>query len=167
MGARWHAERLHALAVTSDRNEYAPGETARVWVRAPRPPVAVLLAIEREHQLEVRRVKPGADGLVEVKIPEGWAPNVFVSVLCSYGREGFPVYPTDADTLSPSYGHGYLSLSIRKQRAKLDVGLKGAGPGITALPGVKHAVTVTVKDAAGSRCRRRSRWPRSTRRCSR
>lgn len=149
MGARWYSDRLHAVALVSDRGEYAPGETARLWLRAPRPPAAVLLAIEREHGLSVRRVKPSADGAIEVKIPEGWSPNVYVSVLVSYGREGYPVYPTDADTLAPSYGHGYLSLPIRKERTRLSVGLKGAGEGVFVLPGAEHSVTVTVADAAG------------------
>ena len=148
MGERWNADRLHALSVTADRGEYAPGETARLWVRAPRPPAAVLVAVEREAGLSVQRVHLGPDGQLELKIPDGWAPNVYVSVLASYGREGFPVYPTDADTLAPGYGHGYLSLPIKRERTKLNVALKGAGEGGSALPGTRHRVTVTVTDAA-------------------
>lgn len=149
MGPRWYAERMHALAVTSDRGEYAPGDTARFYVRAPRQPVAVLVAVEREEGLTVQRVKLGPDGQFDLKIPDGWSPNVYVSVLASYAREGYPVYPTDADTLAPSYGHGYLSVPIRREASKLTIGLKGAGEGVTALPGAKHTVVVTVTDAAG------------------
>jgi uncharacterized protein YfaS (alpha-2-macroglobulin family) len=150
MGHEWHADRLHALTISGDRNEAVPGETVRLWVRAPRPVKSMLLSIERERVIEVKRVTPAADGAIDIAVPEGFTPNVFVSVLAAYGREGYPVYPTDADTLAPSFGHGYFSLPVKREKERLDVTVKGAAPGLVVRPGAKHTVTVTVKDAKGA-----------------
>ncbi len=87
-GELWFGGDNHdRIDLLPEKKSYEPGETARFQVRTPFRLATALLTIEREGVLESRVVQLGGrDPTVEVKVQEGWGPNVFVSVLALRGR---------------------------------------------------------------------------------
>ncbi len=87
-GELWFGGEDHdRIDVLPERKSYAPGETARLQVRMPFRFATALVAVEREGVLDTRVVQlNGQDPTIELKIEEGWAPNVYVSVLALRGR---------------------------------------------------------------------------------
>jgi alpha-2-macroglobulin len=70
-----------------EKKSYAPGETAKLQVRMPFRFATALVSIEREGIIETQVVQlNGQDPTINVKIAEGWAPNVYVSALVLRGR---------------------------------------------------------------------------------
>ena len=87
-GELWFGGDNHdRIDLLPEKKSYEPGETARFQVRTPFRLATALLTIEREGVIESRVVQlRGRDPTVEVKVQEGWGPNVFVSVLALRGR---------------------------------------------------------------------------------
>ena len=70
-----------------EKKSYEPGETAKFQVRMPFRFATALVAVEREGILQTEVVQlNGQDPTIELKIKEGWGPNVYVSVLALRGR---------------------------------------------------------------------------------
>jgi uncharacterized protein YfaS (alpha-2-macroglobulin family) len=80
-------ENTDRIDVLPEKTGYAPGETARFQVRMPFRSATALVAVEREGIVETRVVElNGRDPTVELKVADGWGPNVYVSVLAIRGR---------------------------------------------------------------------------------
>ena len=70
-----------------EKKNYEPGETAKFQVRMPFRLATALVTVEREGVLDTQVIQlRGQDPTVEVKVQEGWGPNVYVSVLVLRGR---------------------------------------------------------------------------------
>ncbi|HZY17807.1 MAG TPA: MG2 domain-containing protein [Ramlibacter sp.] len=75
------------IDVLPEKKAYQPGETARLQVRMPFRFATALVAVEREGIVRTQVVQlRGDDPTIELKVEEGWAPNVYVSVLALRGR---------------------------------------------------------------------------------
>ncbi|WP_456301225.1 alpha-2-macroglobulin family protein [Acidovorax bellezanensis] len=87
-GELWFGGEDHdRMELLPEQRSYAPGETARLQVRMPFRHATALVAVEREGILSTRVVQlEGDNPTVELKIEEGWGPNVYVSVLALRGR---------------------------------------------------------------------------------
>ena len=87
-GELWFGGDNHdRIDLLPEKKNYEPGETARFQVRMPFRLATALVTIEREGVVESRVVQlRGRDPTVEVKVQEGWGPNVYVSVLALRGR---------------------------------------------------------------------------------
>jgi len=87
-GELWFGGENHdRMDVLPEKKSYQPGETARFQVRMPFRFATALVAVEREGILETEVVQlNGQDPTVELKVKEGWGPNVYVSVLALRGR---------------------------------------------------------------------------------
>lgn len=87
-GELWFGGEDHdRIDVLPEKKSYQPGETARLQVRMPFRYATALVSVEREGVIETRVVKlNGQDPTVQLKIEEGWSPNVYVSVLALRGR---------------------------------------------------------------------------------
>jgi uncharacterized protein YfaS (alpha-2-macroglobulin family) len=87
-GELWFGGENHdRMDLLPEKKSYQPGETAQFQVRMPFRFATALVAVEREGILETQVVQlNGQDPTVQVKIKEGWGPNVFVSVLALRGR---------------------------------------------------------------------------------
>ncbi|HVZ45879.1 MAG TPA: MG2 domain-containing protein [Ramlibacter sp.] len=75
------------IDVLPEKKSYQPGETAKFQVRMPFRYATALVTVEREgiiasHVVQLR----GDDPTVQLRIEEGWGPNVYVSVLALRGR---------------------------------------------------------------------------------
>ena len=87
-GELWFGGENHdRMDLLPEKKSYQPGETARFQVRMPFRFATALLTVEREGVIQSQVVQlNGQDPTVEVKIKDGWGPNVFVSVLALRGR---------------------------------------------------------------------------------
>ncbi|WP_114973228.1 alpha-2-macroglobulin family protein [Rhodoferax ferrireducens] len=87
-GELWFGGENHdRMDVLPEKKSYQPGETARFQVRMPFRFATALVAVEREGIVETQVVQlNGQDPTIQLKIKEGWGPNVYVSVLALRGR---------------------------------------------------------------------------------
>jgi uncharacterized protein YfaS (alpha-2-macroglobulin family) len=87
-GELWFGGENHdRIDLLPEKKSYQPGETAKFQVRMPFRFATALVAVEREGIIETEVVKlNGQDPTVELKIKDGWGPNVYVSVLALRGR---------------------------------------------------------------------------------
>ena len=87
-GELWFGGEDHdRIDVLPEKKSYQPGEIARLQVRMPFRYATALVSVEREGVIETRVVQlNGKDPTVQLKIEDGWAPNVYVSVLALRGR---------------------------------------------------------------------------------
>ena len=87
-GELWFGGEDHdRIDLLPEKKSYAPGETAKLQVRMPFRFATALVSIEREGIIETQIVQlNGQDPTINVKIAEGWAPNVYVSALVLRGR---------------------------------------------------------------------------------
>ena len=87
-GELWFGGEDHdRIDLLPEKKNYAAGETAKLQVRMPFRFATALVTLEREGILSHRIVQlNGQDPTIELKIEEGWSPNVFVSALVLRGR---------------------------------------------------------------------------------
>jgi alpha-2-macroglobulin len=87
-GELWFGGEDHdRIDLLPEKKSYMPGETARLQVRMPFRFATALVSIEREGVISTQVVQlNGQDPTINVKIEEGWAPNVYVSALVVRGR---------------------------------------------------------------------------------
>ncbi len=87
-GELWFGGEDHdRIDLLPEKKSYQPGETARLQVRMPFRFATALVAVEREGIIDLRVVElNGKDPTVQLKVEEGWGPNVYVSVLALRGR---------------------------------------------------------------------------------
>ena len=87
-GELWFGGENHdRMDVLPEKKSYQPGETAKFQVRMPFRFATALVAVEREGIVETQVVQlNGKDPTIQLKIKEGWGPNVYVSVLALRGR---------------------------------------------------------------------------------
>lgn len=87
-GELWFGGENHdRMDVLPEKKSYQPGETAKFQVRMPFRFATALVAVEREGIIETQVVQlNGQDPTINLKVKEGWGPNVYVSVLALRGR---------------------------------------------------------------------------------
>jgi len=87
-GELWFGGQDHdRIDLLPEKKRYEPGETAKFQVRMPFRFATALVAVEREGVLQTQVVRlEGQDPTVQLKVEEGWGPNVYVSVLALRGR---------------------------------------------------------------------------------
>ena len=79
----WRSDpRQRRMDLVPDQQAYAPGDTARILVQSPfAGPVKAWLTIERGTLIEQRVITlQSSSDVLDIPIPAGYAPNVFVSV---------------------------------------------------------------------------------------
>jgi len=116
--AAWAMDDAGIIDLVPDKKRYAPGEVARILVKAPAPGLTALITTEREGVL-TRRAQPleGTAATIEIPIEEGYAPNVFASVVLV---EGAP--PQDSpDAGLPRVWMGYTDLMVSAEDRRLGV----------------------------------------------
>ncbi len=87
-GELWFGGENHdRIDLLPEKKNYQPGETAKFQVRMPFRFATALLTVEREGIIDTQVVQlNGQDPTVQLKIQDGWGPNVYVSVLALRGR---------------------------------------------------------------------------------
>jgi alpha-2-macroglobulin len=121
--AWWFDVREHdRMDVLPERRRWEPGETARFQVRMPFREAQALVTTEREGVLDGRVVAlAGNQPVIELPVLEGYAPNVFVSVLAVRGRVG-GVQPTAfVDLGRPAFKLGLTEIRVGWRAHELKV----------------------------------------------
>ncbi len=141
------------MEVVPERQEYQPGDMARLRVHTPFHEATALISVEREGIVEsfVRTLRR-SDPVVEIPVGANWGPNVFVSVLAVRGRISevpwysffqwgwrSPLSWLDAwrSSRNPAPATAMVDLARPAYKlgiARLNVGLKGARLGVEVSP---------------------------------
>ncbi|HWJ06975.1 MAG TPA: MG2 domain-containing protein [Steroidobacteraceae bacterium] len=120
------------MDVLPERQEYQVGESARLQVRMPFRKATALVTVEREGVLDgYVRTLSGREPVVKVPIADGYAPNVFVSVLAVRGRLQRPeqrdgprperAVTATVDLYKPAFRLGTAAVRVGWQPHRLDV----------------------------------------------
>lgn len=114
----WELSDDQRLELVPEKARYAPGETARILVKAPKPGLSALVTAERETVLHRQVVTlDGTAAVVEVPITAEHRPNLFVSVVAVTGAG-----PQDApDKGRPEVRVGMVELEVDSSSEHLTV----------------------------------------------
>lgn len=111
------------LELIAEKEEYVPGETARIMVKSPYENATALVTVEREFVIDsyVTNLE-GSASLIEVPIKKEYLPNVYIGVSLVKGRvedESYTNYATDEG--KPSFKIGYAGISVSPREKELNV----------------------------------------------
>jgi alpha-2-macroglobulin len=143
-GEDQNAQRV--VRLVPDREEYAPGDTARILVQLPFWPARGLLTVRREGIVRTDTVESDGPTLaVSVPVTEADIPNVHVhvDVVGAHDREG-QRQPTARGT---DFASGSVALRVPPGPRTLQVTATPADS--VQLPDAPGSVDVQVRDAAG------------------
>jgi alpha-2-macroglobulin len=139
----WDYRNPAHVDLVADKEEYRPGDTARLLVKAPITGEA-LVTIERGERI-LRRMRVTLEGNApEIVIPleEADSPNVFVSLMLIRGREH-----STLKHKMPGARYGVAMLRVRQPDERLNVEVKPTMPEV--LPGEEVEVEVRVHNEVG------------------
>ncbi|MDP2312126.1 MAG: Ig-like domain-containing protein [Pseudomonadota bacterium] len=116
----WARSDTRTLELVTDKRSYAPGDTAKVLVKAPKAGMSALVTVEREGvwSRQVIQLTSTAQA-VEVPITAAMMPNAFVTVLAV---EGAPP-ATAPDAGKPGIWYGVTPLTVAADGQKVAVAL--------------------------------------------
>lgn len=120
----WHRRDDDTIELVSDREEYRPGDVAKVLVKSPYEKANVLVTVERELILENKILQiQGSSYEIEIPLDSDHIPNVYVSVLLVQGRTSPRTSDRDEDIGKPSFKIGYINLKVdpSEKRLKIDI----------------------------------------------
>ena len=101
--------RKNEISVVMSKKEYAVGENVRIEFNTRRPMRKCLVTLERGQVLDAKVIDVnGTSGAYEFTVKEEHLPNVYISVLGTVGRDGFPGVRG-----SLGFGHPHGVLRVR------------------------------------------------------
>ncbi len=151
----WPRENNDRLELVTDKDQYAPGDTAKILVPSPfMGPVEALVTVERGGVIDARRLTLASNSTtLEIPITADAIPNIFVSVVLVKG----------VDETNPFAGMGVgmveLPVDVAEKTLTLAVTAKGeragsspsASEGVTEVaPGETVSYTIDVTDSTGA-----------------
>lgn len=144
----WRMDNDDSLTLVPDKQEYRPGETAKIMVQSPFDQGRGLLTVERAGVRQSRVFKiENQTPVLEVALSEDDSPNVFVSVLLARGRIADKLDEKGMDFGKPAIRLGYVELKVPGQKDLLGVTVT---PDLTEVgPGGEVEVAVAVTDHQG------------------
>ncbi len=118
--ATWARGDDDTVELIADKRNYAPGDTAKILIKAPKAGMYALITTEREGVLSSRVTQlEEAAASIEIPLTEEHAPNIFVSVVLT---EGAP--PPDSPSAGmPAHYLGYTELKVSAESRHLSVDL--------------------------------------------
>ncbi|MGO9119615.1 MAG: alpha-2-macroglobulin family protein [Desulfomonilaceae bacterium] len=138
------------VLVSLSKKEYRAGEPVRIEFHTPRAVKKCLIALEKSGVLEYKIIDVnGTEGSYQFKASEQMQPNVYVSLMASAGREGFPTYPSQTDTDIPTVFFGYADVTILSEVQKLRLDIEPEQKELKGRPAEKKTLTFKVTDQAG------------------
>jgi len=132
-----------------DAKEYAPGQVARLLVRAPFAPAEGLLTLRRGGIVLERRFRmEEASQVVELEVGDDWWPSIHAQVDLAgetprLDSEGKPIPKSSRPALAT--GSVELSVPARQRALAVEVSTRDA----TLEPGASTTIDLRVKDAEG------------------
>ncbi|MCX7679694.1 MAG: hypothetical protein N2316_10820 [Spirochaetes bacterium] len=126
----WDVPNDDVVKLIADKNEYRPGETARVLVQSPFPKARAIVTLERENVIWKKSMVIGNDGKpLEIPIKSEYMPNVYLSVMLITSRtKELPIGINKQRLLVedlgiPRFKIGILKLNVNTstKRARLEI----------------------------------------------
>ncbi len=138
------------VELTTDKEEYAGGETAKVLITAPFAPAEGVLVLDRDGIVSSRRfsLKTRVQPL-EIPLDRAWVPGLSarVHLVGSRPREDERGNPDKSLPPRPAVASGQISIKIPPKDRTLGVVVKPQAEAVS--PGAKTAATITVTDPNG------------------
>jgi uncharacterized protein YfaS (alpha-2-macroglobulin family) len=159
----WERFDHNRIRLVPERNQYKPGETARIMIQSPWEHATALVTTEREGIRSHRQfVLTSTQQSITVPITETDIPNLFVSVLLVKGRsraaapatvtaKGTPGAIEDpSDPGKPAFRLGYVSLEVDDRSKRLDVSVRADSAEYRPAHAAHVQVNVTDADGRGT-----------------
>ncbi len=140
----WYRGEGGELTLTPDKNEYNPGETARVLLQSTLPKGDYLITVEREGIFteEVRHFDESVN-VIEVPIAKSFVPVVYLSISSYSVRSEKPSNNFgETDINKPKGYYGATTLLVNKRVKAFSVEVKASKPSYK--PGEEAEVTLTA-----------------------
>ncbi|GHV18393.1 hypothetical protein FACS189493_7780 [Spirochaetia bacterium] len=135
---RWGSADADAITLTTDKQIYAPGETAKILVRSPLPRGKYLLTLEREGIISEKIIDlDGSARTIDIPIEEYYVPIVYAAI-SSYTVRSAPAensyYEPDLDKPKGIFGLTAIHVdnTSRHYQIEIEPGQGVYGPGENA-----------------------------------
>ncbi|MFQ5612238.1 MAG: Ig-like domain-containing protein [Anaerolineae bacterium] len=137
----WRRENHDRITLISDKLAYEPGETAEILIPSPFDgPHTALVTVERGRIIQHEVIAVTSNSQVyELPIDDGYAPNIYVSVVLVKGQDG--------DNPLADYKVGILPLDVTASAQTLQVSITPDSD--QAEPGQEVTYTLEATDALG------------------
>jgi uncharacterized protein YfaS (alpha-2-macroglobulin family) len=150
----WGSDDVDAVSLTTDRERYAPGETAKIMVRSPLEKGRYLLTLEREGIISQRIIDLEGSALtVDIPIEESYVPVVY-AVISSYTvRPGPPqntYYEPDLDKPKGIFGVTPIYIDNESRHYQIEIENSKVAYRPTEQAEVKVKVSLNGRPAPGA-----------------
>ena len=138
------------LELIAEKDEYAPGEVAKIMIKSPYDEATALVTIERDYVIDsfVTNIK-GSAAMIEVPIKSDYLPNVYIGVSLIKGRVEDESYTNNAlDEGKPSFKIGYSPITVSSKEKELKVEISKSHD--IREPGDELSVELKVTDLEGN-----------------
>lgn len=145
----WERTEGNVFETTADKDEYVPGNTARVLIRSPFQEAAALVVVEGPEKVSYEWIEiTGGQAVFELPISARMVPRVPVHFLLSRGR-----VPGTENRYTPSFDRGrpialanttWLTVLPTEHELYMDLDYPA-----TNLPGSTVTMEITMTDASG------------------
>jgi alpha-2-macroglobulin len=142
--------KFERLSVTTDKKQYAPGDTIRVFFNPRKRPASLLMTVERKSVIEHRTIEllPGKK-FVEIPVDKTFEPNVYISFLGTIPREEFPLHTGQFDDGAPGFLFGVVNVEIKREPEKIKVAVNESESQMKASPGSRFTLQLSSRDDSG------------------
>jgi uncharacterized protein YfaS (alpha-2-macroglobulin family) len=151
---RWGSDDVDAINLTTDRQSYAPGETAKIMIRSPLEKGKYLLTLERENIISQKIIELNGSALtIDIPIEESYVPVIYAALSSYTVRSGPPqnsYYEPDMDKPQGIFGVTpiFIDNESRHYRIEINTGKNAFSPAEEAE--VKIKVLLNGKPAANT-----------------
>lgn len=139
------------LSVSTERKEYAPGETIKVLIFPRKPLASVLMTIERKGLFEFRNLGPvSGKKYIDIPVENRHEPNIYISFLGTVPRKDFPLHNGQFDDKAPNFVYGVTNVEIKREKSDLQVKIEEETPELKFEPGSQVRLKVASRDKKGT-----------------
>jgi uncharacterized protein YfaS (alpha-2-macroglobulin family) len=122
---RWDSEDVDAISLVTDKQSYAPGETAKILVRSPLERGSYLLTLEREGIISQKIIELEGSALtIDVPIEESYLPIVYAALSSYTVRRGPPentYYEPDLDKPKGVFGVTPIYVDSQSRNYRIEI----------------------------------------------
>jgi uncharacterized protein YfaS (alpha-2-macroglobulin family) len=151
---RWGSDDVDAVSLTTDRQSYAPGETAKVLVRSPLEKGKYLLTLEREGIISQKIIELDGSALtIDIPIEESYVPIVYAAISSYTVRPGpanNTYYEPDLDKPKGIFGVTPIYVDHESRHYRIEMASSKVAYRPAEQAEVKLKVTLNGKPAPGT-----------------
>ena len=143
---QWQQGNPEEIELVPDKDEYMPGESARILVKSPVEKGRYLLTVEREGIFSEKIIElEGSASVIEVPIEENYLPIVYVALSSFSLRSGVPESYYEPDLGKPKGLFGLAKVHVSTAPVSYDVEIKPSKQ--IYAPGEEAEVEISVSQS--------------------